>query len=200
MQTENKILMRQARESLKGKWGLAIGTCIVYGLVLTVIPLLGPLLLSGPMAVGMATFALAISRTQEARLDQIFKGFNNFGTALGAYFLMVIFVMLWSFLLFIPGIVAAISYAMTFFIIADDPETGAMDAIDKSKKMMYGFKWKYFRLCLRYFGLSLLCLLTLGIGFFWLIPYIQITNAKFYEDVKRNAAASDSLAASPLQH
>ncbi|GHT57847.1 hypothetical protein FACS18945_2990 [Bacteroidia bacterium] len=90
----------------------------------------------------------------------------------------------WSLLLIIPGIIAAISYSMTFYIIADDPAISAMDAINKSKKMMYGYKMKYFCLSLRFLGWALLCILTLGIGFLWLMPYIQVTFAKFYDDLK----------------
>ncbi|MCK4562131.1 MAG: DUF975 family protein [Flavobacteriaceae bacterium] len=55
---------------------------------------------------------------------------------------------------------------MTFYIIADDPNIEAMDAIDKSKKMMDGHKLQYFYMCLRFIGLALLCILTLGIGSF----------------------------------
>jgi len=51
---------------------------------------------------------------------------------------------------------------------------------------MDGYKWKYFRLLLRIFGLSLLCILTLGIGFLWLLPYAQVSTAKFYDDIKEN--------------
>jgi uncharacterized membrane protein len=79
---------------------------------------------------------------------------------------------------------------MTYYIIAEDNSVGAMEAIDRSKKMMDGYKWKYFRLLLRFFGLSLLCILTLGIGFLWLIPYFHVTNAKFYDDIKSNADLS----------
>jgi uncharacterized membrane protein len=99
---------------------------------------------------------------------------------------MFVFIILWMLLLIIPGIIAALSYSMTFYIIADDETMDAMEAIDKSKAMMDGYKWKYFCLALRFVGWALLCLLTLGIGFFWLMPYMQVTNAKFYEDVKAN--------------
>lgn len=51
--------------------------------------------------------------------------------------------------------------------------------------MMDGYKLKLFRLVLRFLGLGLLCILTLGIGFFWLIPYTQVCMAKFYDDVKQ---------------
>ena len=103
-----------------------------------------------------------------------------------AYILVGIYTILWLLLLIIPGIIAAISYSQTFFILADDNTLRPSEAIDKSKKMMDGYKLKYFYLCLRFLGLALLCVLTLGIGFLWLIPYMYVTCAKFYEDVKGN--------------
>lgn len=197
MKTENVVLMRMARESLSGKWGLAVGTFFVYLLIVGAIqggvriyPVSGivGIILAGPMALGVSIFSLALARNQQARFEQIFNGFFNFGTSLGAYLLMVLFVILWTLLLIIPGIIAALSYSLTFFILADDPAIGPMEAIDKSKKMMYGFKWKYFCLSLRFLGWAILCLFTLGIGFLWLIPYMQVSFANFYDDVKANQA------------
>ncbi len=193
MNTENVVLMRMARESLKGKWGLAIGGFVVYMLIclsLQLIPIAGPiasLIIMGPLVLGLSIFSLAISRNQEAKLEQIFQGFNNFGTALGAYLLMLLFVLLWTLLLIVPGIIAALSYSLTFYILADDNSIGAMDAIKKSKKMMDGYKWKYFCMGLRFLGWAILCVFTLGIGFLWLMPYMQVSLAKFYDDVKANS-------------
>jgi len=202
MKTENVVLMKMARESLRDKWGLAIGTFVLYFIIIgafqvpmnmesnpflriSVFPLV--LIIGGPFALGISIFSLAISRGEDARIEQLFKGFNNFGTSLGAYLLMMLFVLLWTLLLIIPGIIAGLSYSMTFFIIADDNTIGSMEAIDKSKNMMMGYKWKLFRLYLRFFGWGLLCILTLGIGFLWLMPYMQVTMAKFYEDVKETS-------------
>jgi len=105
---------------------------------------------------------------------------------------MLIFILLWTLLLIVPGIIAAISYSMTFYIIADDNSIAAKEAIDKSKKMMDGYKWKFFCIGLRFFGLALLCVLTLGIGFLWLFPYIQVTVAKFYDDIKANSLTAEN--------
>ena len=199
MKTENVVLMQMARESLKGKWGLAIGTFVVYMLITVIIqktPIIGPiasLIVSGPLALGLAIFSLSISRNQDAKLEQIFQGNENFGTALGAYLLMILFTLLWMLLLIIPGIIAAISYSMTFYILADDNSIGAMDAIEKSKRMMDGYKWKYFCLGLRFFGWALLCILTLGIGLLWLVPYMQVSMAKFYEDIKANSLTTENI-------
>jgi uncharacterized membrane protein len=190
MKTENSVLMRQARESLVGNWGLAVGTFLVYMLIavgIQNIPKAGPilsLLVSGPMMLGITIFSLSLSRKTGPKMEQMFEGFKRFSTALSAYLLTLLFTILWSLLLIIPGIIAAMSYSMTFFILADDHTIAPSDAIKKSKKMMYGYKWKFFKLQLRFIGWALLCLLTLGIGFLWLIPYIQISAAKFYDDVK----------------
>ena len=182
--------MQSARQSLAGNWGLAMGGFVIYGLatiVLQVIPILGPivcLFITGPLMGGLAIFFLAISRKQEAKIDQLFQGFNNFGKFLGAYWLMILFIFLWSLLLFIPGIIAAYGYSLIFFILADEPSIGISEALKKSKAMMMGNKWKYFCLSLRFFGWLILSVFSFGIGFLWLFPYIQVSFAKFYDDLK----------------
>jgi len=73
---------------------------------------------------------------------------------------------------------------MAFYIISDNPEIGAMEAIRKSKEMMRGFRWKLFCLNLSFIGWVLLCVLTLGIGFLWLQPYMNASFANFYQNLK----------------
>ena len=191
--TANRDLMAQARESLRGKWLLAIGTMVVFELIMIAVQMIpktggiGGVIIAGPMSVGLAIFALALSRGQEARLPQIFEGFQKFGVALGAYLLMGLFVFLWALLLIIPGIIAAYAYSQTFYIIAEEPGIGPLQAIRKSKEMMRGNKGKLFCLNLRFIGWALLCLLTFGIGFLLLYPYMMISFAKFYDDVAHSA-------------
>lgn len=190
MNTKNTVLMQMARESLKGKWTIAIPAFLIIfiiSMVLGFIPLVGQIvsmLIAGPLVLGAAILSLNISRGQEVEVGQIFNGFNDFGRALLAYILMAIFILLWALLLLIPGIIAAISYSMTFYILADNPSVTANEAINMSKKMMYGYKMKMLGLSLMFFLLGILCIFTLGIGFLWLYPYMQVTMAKFYEDIK----------------
>jgi len=203
MVTSNKDLMTQAREALSGRWGLAVGTFFVFLLIMGVLgnqqviwgnngltfvlsSNLLILLITGALTFGAATFALAISRKGEAKFEMIFSGFAYYGKTLALALLMTLFILLWMLLLIIPGIIASISYSMAFFLMADDPNIGAMEAIDKSKKMMYGYKWKYFCLGLRFLGWFLLGIITAGIGFLWILPYIYVSQAKFYEEVKAN--------------
>ena len=110
MMKENKELMAEARASLSGNWRLAVGTFLVYIIIvgtLQVIPVIGGvigLFIAGPMSVGICMFTLSLSRDENARLEQIFEGFRNYGTVLGAYILMVVFIFLWALLLIIPVI------------------------------------------------------------------------------------------------
>ena|ERR1700722_19862989 len=197
MNTENVTLLRAARDSLKGKWGLAILTFLIYTLFTSATGSVASsgsnitfsllnIIIGGPFALGAAIFSLSISRGKEPMLEQIFQGFNRFSDAFIAYLLVVVYVLLWTLLLIVPGIIAALGYSMTFYILADDPLIKPQEALRKSKAMMNGYKAKLFYLCLRFFLLALLCILTLGIGFLWLIPYVHVTMAKFYDDINGN--------------
>ena len=189
--TNNTQIMSDARESLTGKWPLAIGTFLIFLLIsigATLIPFAGQVigfLIAGPLAVGGAFFALNIVREQAAKTDDLFFGFNNnLGNSILAYLLVFVFVFIGFVLLIIPGIIVALAFSQTWFILAENPSMDSYDAIIKSKNMMNGYKWQYFKIGLRLFGLGLLCLLTLGIGFLWLLPYQYVVYAKFYEEVK----------------
>lgn len=154
---------------------MAIGTCFVYLLIsfaLSAVPKtggVGSLILGGAFIFGMAKFSLAISRNQEAELKDIFEGFQNFTTNLTTYLWMFLYICLWTLLLIVPSIIKGISYSMTFFILNDQPDLEPKEALKRSENLMDGYKMKYFRLSLRFLGWGLLCVLTAGIGFLWLV-------------------------------
>ena len=188
---ENTQIMSEARASLNGKWPIAIGTFLILLLIsmgAALIPLAGQIigiLIAGPLAVGGAYFALNIVRDQVAQTDDLFFSFNNnLSNSILAYLLVVAFALIGFVLLIIPGIIVALALSQTWFILAENPSMDSYDAIMRSKKMMDGYKFKLFKIQLRLLGLGLLCLLTLGIGFLWLIPYQYVVYAKFYEEVK----------------
>lgn len=188
--TPNKELINQSVTILSGKWLLVVGTTLVYFILtgsLQAIPTVGPvigLIISGPFALGFIWFFRNITHRKEARLEQIFDGFKNFGTALATYLLSAVASLLGLLLLIVPGIIIGIGLSQSMYIIAEDDEIGAYDALSKSWDMMDGHKMKYFGLVLIFVLLSILCVLTLGIGFLWLIPIIQVTLVKFYDEVK----------------
>ena len=141
------------------------------------------LLVSGAFIVGFMGFFLGIAREGEACLELLFVGFRRFWKSFAIYFFYSLLVFLWSLLFIIPGIIAAFRYAMVFFVIADDGDCGVFEALGRSKEMMAGNKWRFFCLYWRFFWWGLLCSIF-PIGVLWLVPYMQTTFAKFYEDVK----------------
>jgi uncharacterized membrane protein len=193
--TANRDLMTMARQQLKGLWGLGVGvTLIIFAISigLNSIPKVGGIIdfiITGPFMIGIAMFYLTVARKQNApHVGQIFEGFNYFGAGFVAFLLMTIFILLWALLLIIPGIVASLSYAMTYFILAENPQISGLEAIRKSKAMMKGYRWKLFCLSLRFIGWLILGILSLGIGFLWIKPYFLTSLANFYIDIKGSAA------------
>ncbi|MFN8415487.1 MAG: DUF975 family protein [Cytophagaceae bacterium] len=182
----NAQLKEKALESLKDKWGIAIGGTLLFGVMMAAASFIpfASLIVTGPLTLGWIYFYLKISKGEEPQIDNLFEGFKKFENALVLYILESIFIILWMLLLIVPGIIAAISYSQAYYIMAEDPNIKPMEAIDKSKAMMDGYKWKYFGLGFHFFGWFILCLLTVGIGFLWLIPYMTTTFTNFYHDVK----------------
>lgn len=179
-------LMDEAKAALSGRWDIAVPGYLVLILVNAVgsfIPFLS-LLIAGPLAVGVAIFSLNFARDENPKINNIFDGFQNFGKAIGAYLLMILGIMIGFLLLIVPGFILAIGLSQTFFILADDPDIGIMDALQKSWSMMDGHKFDLFVLGLRFIPWAFLCIFTLGIGLLWLMPYMQVTFAKFYNSIR----------------
>jgi uncharacterized membrane protein len=97
----------------------------------------------------------------------------------------ILYLFIFLIILMIPVIMKSISYAQSMFVLKENLELSSLEAITLSKRMMVGYKWKYFTLYLSFIGWAILCLLTFGIGFLWLIPYVQTTMAEFYNQLSR---------------
>jgi len=185
--TPNKVLMQNARESLRGKWGISIGgLCIAFIVFLigSIIPFAN-LILAAPISVGLIYFYLKIARNEYPKIDQIFSALkgNRILSTIVAGILSQIFIMLGLICLIIPGIILSIAFQLVYYILADNPEINGFDAIKKSYHLMNGNKWKYVCLSCRFIGWYLLALCTLGIGFLWLIPYFIVSIGNFYRDI-----------------
>ncbi|RID87245.1 DUF975 family protein [Peribacillus asahii] len=139
-----------------------------------------------PLSVAVYWFYLSIARLEGARLSQVFAIYADWKRSLkliGTSIVVSIFVFLWSLLLIIPGIIKQFSYSQTFFLLKDHPEYSILEAITESKVRMKGYKWKYFLLHLSFIGWGILSVITFGIGFLWLIPYITTSTATFYNEL-----------------
>ena len=127
------------------------------------------------------------------------KGFQSFGRTVLCFLLMNIFIFLWTLLFIVPGIIKSYAYSMTRFILTENPNVTSRQAIDLSQDIMRGHKGKLFVLHLSFIGWHLLGLLTCGLlGVFFTNPYLQLTEAVFYQDVKADAIARGVITADVL--
>lgn len=180
----------QALEILKNnKWSDSIVVTLIMFVIsggISVIPILGSIggfIIGGPIAFGFAAYFLNVSRGEHSEIGQLFDGFKRFVDCLIAYIVMMIIVLIGFVLLIVPGIIAAIALSQTFRIMKDDPTIKPMDALSKSHEMMKGHRMDYFILILSFIGWALLCILTLGLGFLALVPYMNTATSLFYNDL-----------------
>ena len=217
----NSELRAQARERLEGKWGtfvlmtflmLVIQTILqIPGYIGSLLEVLSPenvlaslsfsnisnilSLLALPLSWGLTVSLLHNHREESVDLENLFDGFRGgrYTRVFCAIFLVNLFTFLWALLLIIPGIMKAFSYALTPYIIMDEPELTARQAITRSSEIMQGRRWKLFCLSLSFIGWGILSILTFGIGILWLVPYMNASVAAFYEDARAEYEAENSI-------
>lgn len=137
------------------------------------------------VSLGLIQYNLDLIDGKDVEFGQIFSKASMFGKAFWLRLRMGIFTFLWTLLLIIPGIIKSYAYSMSGFIMAENPEMTAKEARKVSEKMMAGNKWRLFCLQFSFIGWQLLCILSLGIGFLWLTPYMNAATAAFYDEISR---------------
>ena len=142
------------------------------------------LFIQGPISIGLATYSLSIANQEDYSYNQIFTGFKYFFKALFLFLLFNISFLIGIICLIIPGFIIALMFSQIFYIMADDPETGVIDAFKKSASLMKNKKLQYLGLILKYVLFFILGIFTLGIWWLWLIPQAYVSFAIFYKELK----------------
>jgi len=138
---------------------------------------------SAPLTLGYSIYILAAYRKKKYQWDLIFAGFQYYFLVLSASWLTTAFAMVGFVVFIIPGMIIGLALTMVNFIIADNPDISPFEALKKSYQMMKGFKWKYFCLFFRFVGWFILGVVTVGIGFLWMAPYLSMSAVIFYENI-----------------
>ena len=140
--------------------------------------------LSGYIQLGLAVFCLDVFNTGEGNFTTIFSRFDSFKPIIFIIVLSIA-ILLGFILLIIPGIILALMYSQVFFILADDPDIGVIEAFNLSEKMMRNYKWQLFMLNLEAVLFFIAGIFTLFIWWVWLLPRYSIAYAGFYEELKK---------------
>lgn len=187
-------LKENAKNQLKGKYKDAIIITVLYTVITSAATFVGSLLgpftiiinvvVSGLIFFGYTNYFLKVSRGENPTFKELFERTDLLVPYILISLLVGIFTFLWSLLFIIPGIIATYSYSMVYYIALDNPELSASEVLKKSKQMMKGHKLDYFILQLSFIGWGLLVPFTFGLLSLWLNPYMQVTFANFYNQLK----------------
>lgn len=164
-------------------WGRAIILACISVISVLILWGLVTFIIGGVIQLGYCRFNKNLINGTNPQFSDLFSQFKLFGKAFGLRLVTTIFIILWSLLFVIPGIIAAYRYSMAFYIMNDNPSIDIMEAIRQSKEMMHDRKWRLFCLHISFIGWALLSALFCGIGFLWLGPYINAAVAAFYLEV-----------------
>ena len=186
----NLNFMEDIAEALPAEFLSVLVTLAVSVLLVGIVNFI----IGGTVQLGYAKFLLGQHDGKDYSVGDLFSQFRRFGTGFAQAFLKNLYIILWTLLFIIPGLIKTYSYAMTPFILADHPEMTANEAITASRKLMDGHKGELFVLGLSFFGWGLLCVITLGIASLWVTPYINAAYAAFY---RRLTGTARQLAAGP---
>lgn len=178
---------------------VSMGMAIIISLITTV------------LALGMTKLYLNIAKDEEYQVMDLFWGFSNHpdkvivATLLLLVLLliptviMIVFIVFFAvtksnfaLILLLAGCIAAgvlivvlgLAYNLYSVILADNKEVSAIEALRISRELMQGNKLRMFYLSLTFIGWSLLGLISLGIAYLWITPYISVTSMHFYLDIK----------------
>lgn len=83
------------------------------------------------------------------------------------------------------GFLITLPLYFIFWIYADDPDVDTRDAFRRSIALTQGVKWRLCLMELSFFGWMLLGTLSFGIGYLWIMPYMDQTFTNFYLELRQ---------------
>ena len=157
-------------------------TVAVFGGI-TLLGLIISIAISAFITIGYAQFNLDLVDGYDPKISTIFSKGKQIRTTIAANILVFLRVFFGLILFIVPGVIAAFKYSMVNYIIAENPGITAREALERSKDIMDGNKFRLFRFYLTFIGWELLVALTFGIASIWVTPYMNASFAAFYRDI-----------------
>lgn len=142
-------------------------------------------ILGAAFTVGLSKFILNIVNYKKSKFTDVFFGFKIFFKSMGMYLIMLVIIMIGLICFIVPGFIAAIGLSMAPYILAEDKEKGVIQSLKESWELMSGYKLDYFILELSFIPWFILGIVTFGIGFLWVVPYVALTEGNFYLKLKQ---------------
>ena len=143
----------------------------------------------GVIRLGYIDYNLALLDRREAGCKKLFSHFEGFWKVILARITLFFILSLTTLLFIIPGIISLFTYSMVPYILEEKPGFTVSQAFRASRRIMQGHKWQLFKLRLSFLGWDLLGLLTGGIAYLFIVPYMNLAEAVFYNEISGRADA-----------
>lgn len=160
------------------------------GLFILALALVIDAFIANPLELGCKRF-FRRNLDEPASMGNITFAFDsNYKNICKTMFLRDIYLVLWSMLLVIPGIIKGYEYKLIPYLMSEDPSMATEEAFAESKRLMKGNKWRAFVLDLSFILWDLVSIFTCGIaGVFYVEPYKASTQAALYEAIRYGTAS-----------
>lgn len=167
---------------------IIVGGIIIAAIIVCMLVFAFRVFLGYPLEVGGRRYFVRAAQN-EVNMNHIGFAFEKgkYIDIIKAMLWRALFNFLWFLLFFIPGIVKAYAYSMVPYILADNPNIGYKRALQLSKQMTSGQKFKLFVLDLSFLGWLILGALALLVGVLFVMPYVNATKAELYIVLRQNA-------------
>ena len=151
--------------------------------------------LVNPLEVGCAKFFYK-NLSEPANVSNLAFGYDHsYKNGVKVMFFRDLYLVLWSMLFIIPGIIKSYEYKMIPYLLAENPDMTKEEAFAESKRMMDGQKWRAFVLDLSFIGWDILAGFTFGIlTVLFVAPYKRSAQAALYDALKYEAVTNKSEA------
>lgn len=154
----------------------------VYSLIMLVFTLA-----TLPLTFASVQYVMKTKKGEQVEVMEVFKKkYKLFIPILVMTVVMSILISIGFMLLIVPGIILTFRYAMAQMIAAEaEDELDGIETLKQSAKLMDGHKWEFFVFMLSFIGWYILGIITLGIAYIWVIPYITVAEIDYYEELKK---------------
>lgn len=142
-------------------------------------------ILTTVISFGYTWWGLSVAR-QNGSVGEFAFAFSKIIPIIILSIVMAIVVCLGYVLLIVPGVMLSFGWSMASYVLRDNIESG-LGALSESWRITKGHKMDLFVLGLSFIPWMLLGIITCGLAFIYVYPYMSVTYAKAYESLKANA-------------
>lgn len=141
-----------------------------------------------PLTVGSTYYLLKLVNGKKVDVTKdLFSKYSIIGLIILTSLYVGLMTTLWSLLLIVPGIIYAYKVAMIQYVLAEDgsEKKSVKEIVATSTNLMDGYKMDFFTFELSFIGWILLGMVTFGIAYIWVFPYMEVANVMYYEELKK---------------